>query len=529
MWNNGSVKRKSATKWILWAFFFVAIGFVTPTKASAVGCSVSVATFSELQSAFTACNTAGGGVITVTANIDTTARLLYTGAGSLTIQSDVIGTLRRIQATGTRSWGVIEASAGPIIIDSLEITGGNGTTNGTYGGGVQGFKQMTIRNSYIHDNSAQIGGGLGLSFTSAGSWREAIIENSRIESNTSTVLDTAAGGGFYSTGGDETLTVTNSSFTYNKSNRFGAAIGIFNTSSISNYTLTNVTIGHNSTISTTAGFGAVGFNQGKLFLYFTTFYENRNAAAAKQADVYCGQSGACAVTSVGSIFGNTNGIGTCYINAIARNATYSVSNIAPGQSSTCLNNINSAGVTQTALQNTNVTSTVANMLLSSTPAFNSGTTSTYAITNGASTAASLVPSSVGSLYTTVDQRGLSRNGSFWSAGAFELNAAPAISPSTSTLTFAAGGITYRVNKQLTATSNSINGKMTFLANGKRIAKCIALSVSASNSYTATCNYLPSTRGSVMLVALFTPADTSSYTASSSLPVYSVISNRKTTR
>lgn len=517
------------TRWALVALFLASIGLGVPTQASAVGCSVSVATFSELQSAFTTCNTAGGGVITVTANIDTTARLLYTGSGSLTIQSDVIGTLRRIQATGTRSWSVIESSAGQLVIDSLEITGGNATAYGVYGGGVQGYKQIIVRNSYIHDNTGSTGGGLGLGFITSGAWREAIIDNSRVESNTSTVASTAAGGGFYATGGDETVTITNSSFINNKSSQFGAAISFYNTSSISNYTLTNVTIGNNSTSHATTGFGAVAFNQGKLYLNFATFYENKNAAAGKQADIYCGMNGACSVTIVGSIFGNTGGGGTCSINATARDATYSVSNIAPGQSNTCLNNINSAGTTQTALQNTNVTSTVTNMLLSNTPALNSGTTSTYALLSGTSTAASVVPSSVGSLYTSVDQRGLARSGSMWSAGAFEFNATPVLSPSTSTLTFAAGGITYRVNKQLTATSNSINGKMTFLANGKRIGNCISLSVSAANSYTATCNYLPSTRGSVMLVALFTPTDSASYKSSSSVPVYSVINNRITTR
>ena len=505
------------------------VGITSPVQASAAGCSVSVATFSELQSAFLTCNSAGGGVITVTANIDTTARLVYTGAGSLTIQSDVIGTLRRIQATGTRTWGVLESALGPIIIDSLEITGGNATAYGIQGGGVQGYKVITIRNSYIHDNTAGVGGGFGLSFMTSGGWKEVTVHNSRIESNTATNNTTVSGGGFFSTGGDETATITNSSFINNKSYSFGAALSFYNTSSISNYTLTNVTIGDNSTVSTTNGYGAVGFSQGKLYLYFSTLYNNKNAAASTQPDIYCGLNNGCSMKAIGTIFANTNSTGTCYLNSTYRYATYSVSNIAAGQGYSCLYNIDAFGVAQTALQNTNVGSTVANMYLSTTPALNSGTTSTYAILNSSSTAASLVPSSVGSLYTTVDQRGLARTGSFWSAGAFELNATPVLGASSTTLTFPAGGITYRVNKQLTSTSNSIPGKITFMANGKRIAKCISLPVSSANSYTATCNYLPSTRGSVMLVAIFTPSDTSNYSASSSLPVYSVIDNRKTTR
>lgn len=523
------MKKAQGSRRALACLVLITTGLLIPSNASAAACASTVATFTELQAAFGACNTAGGGIITVTANIDTTARLLYSGSGSLTIQSDVIGTLRRIRATGTPTWGVIEASAGPLVIDSLEITGGAGTSYGIYGGGVQGYKQLTVRNSHIHDNSGGSAGGLGLSYTSAGGWREATIINSRVESNTSTTNTTAAGGGFFSTGGDETITVTNSSFIGNRSVTFGAALSFFNTSAASNYTFTNVTIGNNSTTSGSSGFGAVGFNQGKFYSYFSTFYENKNTATGVQSDIYCGMNNACSMTAIGTIFANSNSGGTCYLNSIFRYAAYSVSNIGAGQSYTCLNNVNSSGVTQTALQNTNVTSSISNLLISNTPALNSGTTSTYALTSGASTAALLVPNSVGSLYTSVDQRGLARTGSMWSAGAFELNATPILSPSTSTLTFSAGQISFRVSKQLTAVSNSLPGKMTFLANGKRIGKCVSLSVSAANSYTATCNFLPTTRGSVVLVAVFTPNDSSGYSSSSSTPIYANISNRSSLR
>ncbi len=498
------------------------------SEANAAACNESVATFVQLQSAFTACNSGGGGVITVTADIDTTARLNYTGAGTLTIQSDQIGTLRRIRATGTRSWGVLESSAGPLIIDSLEITGGNGTSYGTYGGGIQGNRNLTVRNSYIHDNSGSTGGGLGLaSISDAAPWKTFDLQYSRVESNTSTATGTTSGGGYFSLRGYETATITGSSFMYNQVASVGSALAFRLQNIASVYTITNSTIAYNRAISNSVGYGAVSYDYGTLFLNFDTFNENSVAVSSGKADIYCATNNQCSMRSVGSIFANSSSTGTCSINATARYATYSVSNIDTSTGYSCLNNINSSGVRQTALEATNVVSSVVNMYLSPTAALNGGTTPNFAITNSASKLIGVVPSSVGSLYTTIDQRGVARTGSSWSAGAYERSSVA--TASNIGLSFPAGPVVYRQSKTLTATSDSAPGKITFLANGKRIAGCINKSTSSSNSYTVTCSWKPSVRGAVVLSAVFTPADSDAFSPGISTPLYVGVSNRSSIR
>lgn len=500
---------------------------VGPARAAA--CSVSVSTFVQLQSAFTTCNTGGGGVITVTGDIDTTARLLYTGAGTLTIQSDQIGVLRKIRATGTRSWGVIESNSGPLEIDSLEITGGNGTTYGTQGGGVQGWRNLTVRNSYIHDNSAGYGGGLGLGYIDGATpWKTFNLQYSRLESNTATAASTASSGGYYSLNGYETATIIGSSIMYNRNYAYGSALHWRTVNTTSTFTITNSTIAYNAATSTTGAGGTVAYNYGRLNLYFTTFLENTtNSSSNSGIDIYCGTNNQCSMHSVGTVFANNRTSSTCYVNSTARYATYSVSNIGPSNGASCLKNINSAGVVQTAQEATNVTSTVANMYLASEASFNGGKTPNYAITNSASTLMGVVPSSVGSLYTTIDQRGVARTGSTWSAGAYERSLVAAAS--NIALSFPAGAVIYRQSKTLTASSNSAPGKITFYANGKRISGCLNKVISSSNSYTATCNWKPTFHGAVVLSARFTPTDSSAFADGTSSPIYVGVATRGTFR
>lgn len=71
----------------------------------------------------------------------------------------------------------------------------------------------------------------------------------------------------------------------------------------------------------------------------------------------------------------------------------------------------------------------------------------------------------------------------------------------------AGALVYRQSKQITATT-TVPGKITFLANGKRIAGCISRRVSSANSYTAVCNYRPSVRGQITISTTFAPDDPS---------------------
>lgn len=81
-----------------------------------------------------------------------------------------------------------------------------------------------------------------------------------------------------------------------------------------------------------------------------------------------------------------------------------------------------------------------------------------------------------------------------------------------------------VSFQITATVSQ-SGKVTFTANGKRIAKCINVSAVSTN---ATCSWRPSTQGPVILRATLMPND-SSYTASASLNLLVATQKRTTIR
>lgn len=508
----------------------IALTLSTTPEAKAALCSETVSTFTQLQTAFTNCNTGGGGTITVTADIDTNARLLYTGAGTLTIQSDEIGTLRRIRATGTINYGVIESSNGPLVIDSLEITGGNATLYGKFGGGIQGWNVLRVTNSYIHDNSGLNGGGLGVGNSSTTVWKDVTIDNSRIESNTATSSSYDGGGGFYSnSSGPETLTVTSSSFSFNSSGRFGAAINAYVNSTASVYKVINTTISQNSTFTSTTSYGAIAFNYGQLYLYFDTFYKNQNSYSPQMPDVYCGSYGLCGVTIVGTVFLNDLATGSCYGSTANWYATYSVSHIAAGASSSCLNNRNSSGTVQSTPQGTNVTSTLNNALINPSLTLVRSKTLLHAITSNSSTLLNVVPSSTGSLYTSIDQRGLARSGSNWTAGAFEFNSSYPLTSTSVTLTTPAGNISSNTIKVLTSSSGTVPGKVTFMINGKRIPGCIGLVVNSGNSYTANCNWKPSVKGASSIVSVFKPTDAQMYASSNSTPISVVVAKRTNTR
>ena len=77
---------------------------------------------------------------------------------------------------------------------------------------------------------------------------------------------------------------------------------------------------------------------------------------------------------------------------------------------------------------------------------------------------------------------------------------------SASLTFSSTPI-FRTSTTLTATTNTAS-KVTFLANNKRIPGCISRTTSAN---VATCNWKPSTRGTIVLTLQITPSD-SNYAA-----------------
>ncbi len=95
-----------------------------------------------------------------------------------------------------------------------------------------------------------------------------------------------------------------------------------------------------------------------------------------------------------------------------------------------------------------------------------------------------------------------------------------VSISTVTTTFRKG-----VPVQLTATTSD-SGRVTFIANEKRIAGCIQIQTSGSPTKTATCNWRPTVTSSYQIYAKFSPIDSS--ISSSISERISLIAQKRTT-
>jgi hypothetical protein len=85
--------------------------------------------------------------------------------------------------------------------------------------------------------------------------------------------------------------------------------------------------------------------------------------------------------------------------------------------------------------------------------------------------------------------------------------------------------TYGLVDQLSATVSGGTGKVTFFAAGKRIPKCINLTLV---SLSAICQWRPATHGSTSVYAIFTSSD-SAYINSQSIPINIAIAPRMTNR
>jgi uncharacterized repeat protein (TIGR02059 family) len=78
-----------------------------------------------------------------------------------------------------------------------------------------------------------------------------------------------------------------------------------------------------------------------------------------------------------------------------------------------------------------------------------------------------------------------------------------IGQSTATITIAPGSLVYRQQKDISATGSTA-GSITFKVNDEFIPGCRNLKANSGNSYTVTCPYKPSVRGSVVFTVSLTP-------------------------
>lgn len=78
---------------------------------------------------------------------------------------------------------------------------------------------------------------------------------------------------------------------------------------------------------------------------------------------------------------------------------------------------------------------------------------------------------------------------------------------SASISFASGDLIFRTAKLITVYA-SVSGKVTFRANGIRIAGCVNKAANAGNSYTVTCSYKPSIRNGVTISVTLDPTDAS---------------------
>lgn len=97
-----------------------------------------------------------------------------------------------------------------------------------------------------------------------------------------------------------------------------------------------------------------------------------------------------------------------------------------------------------------------------------------------------------------------------------------------TLSIAAGQTVYRTSKSISVSTNSLPGKVKFLANGKAIPGCISSRSNAGNSFQASCAWKPSNRGNVGISAIFKPDDVA-YSQGSASPQYVFVTKRSINR
>lgn len=101
-------------------------------------------------------------------------------------------------------------------------------------------------------------------------------------------------------------------------------------------------------------------------------------------------------------------------------------------------------------------------------------------------------------------------------------------PSTTISLSVSNTPSYRTATALTATVNA-PGKVTFFANRKRIPGCISRTTTGTSPITATCNWRPTQRGSVIVYAIFTPSDLVTYERISSTNLNRGVASRTGSR
>ena len=204
-----------------------------------------------------------------------------------------------------------------------------------------------------------------------------------------------------------------------------------------------------------------------------------------------------------------------------------VGNDAASLTSQSVTNNSTVKATQTNITITSSTSVSFGSDLSLTSTGGStGGTFTYTVISGSCTieGSTLTPTAAGSC---VIRSSLAENDNYLAAQSADTTITIATSNVSASITLDAGTLIYRQVKVITATA-TVAGKVTFKVNGKRLPGCIKKSVSAPNSYIATCSYRPSTRGYIKISTTLNPTN-NSYIGTTTTSERLFVGNRSGTR
>jgi len=215
-------------------------------------------------------------------------------------------------------------------------------------------------------------------------------------------------------------------------------------------------------------------------------------------------------TSTPTISASSNG--TCLIRANKA----ADSNYLEATSSSATFTFNRA--TPNLLTITSTSVTYGENLTLTTSGGESSAIDTFSVTSGPCTVSGsiLTPTSNGTCYLTAYRAADSSYNATNSS-----STAITISKAIPTLTYALSNTpAFRENSRISVTVSTA-GVVKFLINGKAIPGCQARSANAGNSYVATCDWKPSSRGYVTLIMNFTPTNSSYISGRINGPTYLV--------
>jgi hypothetical protein len=181
--------------------------------------------------------------------------------------------------------------------------------------------------------------------------------------------------------------------------------------------------------------------------------------------------------------------------------------------------------TQSALTITNSAATYGTPLTLATSGGSGSGAITYSVTSGPCTVSNnttLNYSAAGTCVLTATKAQDNDYSALTSAArSIVVNQAPVTTTvsSASNLSLVVIRAVYLQSNPISASSINVPGRVTFLANGKAIPGCTSLRTTGSNAnFASTCNYRPTSLGTITISATFTPNDSGFQSATRSLKV-----------